>query len=83
MTRTITFQPNEELSNFIERQIECGNFNNQSEVVRASLRLLQEKVAESKLQQLRNLIDEAEKSPRIKNWTVEEFLARVKNKISE
>ncbi len=82
MSRTITFQPNEELGSFIERQVETGNFQNQSEVVRAGLRLLQEQNAESKLQQLRNLIDEAENTSTIENWTKEEFLARMKSKVS-
>lgn len=82
MSRTITFQPSEELASFIEGQVETGNFQNQSEVVRAGLRLLQEQDAESKLQQLRNLIEEAEHSSTIKNWTKDEFLTRMKSKVS-
>jgi antitoxin ParD1/3/4 len=82
MSRTITFQPNEELGSFIERQVQTGNFQNQSEVVRAGLRLLQEQDAESKLQQLRELIDEAENSPSIGNWSKEEFLTRMKSKVN-
>ncbi len=82
MSRTITFQPNEELGIFIEGQVEIGNFQNQSEVVRAGLRLLQEQNAESKLQQLRNLIDEAENSPTMENWSKEEFLTRMKSKVN-
>ena len=82
MSRTITFQPNEELGNFIEGQVQAGNFQNQSEVVRAGLRLLQEQDAESKLQQLRKLIDEAENSPSIENWSKEEFLTRMKSKVN-
>ncbi len=81
MSRTISFQPNEELSSFIEAQVASGNFQNQSEVVRAGLRLLQEQSAGSKLQQLKDLIDEAENSPTVDNWSKEEFLARMKNKI--
>ena len=83
MPRTLTFQPSEELSNFIESQVEAGRYQNQSEVVRAGLRLLQEQEAKSKLQQLRQLIDEAENSPIIEDWTKEEFLAQIKSKIND
>ena len=82
MSRTVTFQPSEELSSFIEGQVKAGRFQNQSEVVRAGLRLLQEQEAKSKLRQLRNLIDEAENSPTIGNWSKEEFLTRIKRKVN-
>lgn len=80
MSRTITFQANNELGCFIEELLKTGAFNNQSEIIRAGLRLLQEQTATSKLQQLRNLIDEAENSPAIENWDINEFLARTMNK---
>ncbi len=60
MPRTTIFQPSPELGAFIEAQIQTGSDTNQSEVVRAGLRLLQEQVADSKLEQFRNLIDEGE-----------------------
>jgi len=82
MSRTVTFQPNKELGSFIEDQVETGRFQNQSEVVRAGLRLLQEQEAKSILQELRNLIDEAENSPVIDNWAKEEFLAQIKRKVN-
>lgn len=82
MSRTLTFQPSEELSNFIESQVEAGRYQNQSEVVRAGLRLLQEQEAKSKLQQLRQLIDEAENSPAIDGWTKEKFLSQIKTKMN-
>ncbi|SFL32851.1 putative addiction module antidote protein, CC2985 family [Nitrosomonas aestuarii] len=52
MSRTVTFQPSEELSSFIEGQVKSGRYQNQSEVVRTGLRLLQEQEAKSKLRQL-------------------------------
>ncbi|MGK0381850.1 MAG: antitoxin ParD1/3/4 [Flavobacteriales bacterium] len=58
MTRTITFQPSSELSTFIEDLIAAGEYNNQSEVVREALRLLQEQKAQSSLAVLRGLLDE-------------------------
>ena len=80
MSRTITFQPNKELGFFIEELLDTGAFNNQSEVIRADLRLLQKQTAASKLQKLRRLIDEAENSPVMENWNLNEFLARTMNK---
>jgi len=80
MSRTITFQPSEKMSSFIDDLLDTGTFSTQSEVVRAGIRLLQEQSATSKLEQLRALIDEAEKSPTMENWDVNDFLARVTNK---
>ena len=60
MARTITFQPSGNMSDFIERMVNSGDYNNQSEVICAALRLLQEQNAFSKLNQLRLLIDEGE-----------------------
>ncbi len=80
MARTITFQPNKELGAFIQGLVETGNYSTQSEVVREGLRLLQEKHAKSKLQELRKLIDEGEQSGDLVNWNVEEFLREMKKK---
>lgn len=60
MARTITFQPSGNMSDFIEGMVNSGDYNNQSEVICAALRLLQEQNAFSKLNQLRLLIDEGE-----------------------
>ena len=60
MARTITFQPSRSMSEFIEAMVSSGNYNNQSEVIRAALRLLQEQDASSKLNALRLLIEQSE-----------------------
>jgi antitoxin ParD1/3/4 len=78
MARTITFQPSKEQGEFIEALITSGNYSNQSEVVRDGLRLLQEQQSASKLEALRRLIDEAENSPVVEGWNLEEFLKRMK-----
>lgn len=80
MARTITFQPNQVLEEFIEGLIETGSYNNQSEVIRDALRQLQEKTAASKLQQLKTLIAEGENSGALATWSAEDFLARMKKK---
>ena len=80
MARTITFQPSKDLGDFIDGLVQTGSYNNQSEVVREGLRLLQEKNARSKLQQLKNLIDEGENSGELASWSADEFLSRMKKK---
>jgi antitoxin ParD1/3/4 len=80
MAGTITFRPTEEQGGFIDGVIASGDFSNQSEVIRAGLRLLQEKRAESKLIQLRDLIEEGENSPVIENWSAKDFVAKMKKK---
>ena len=71
MARTITFQPSEKMSQFIEGLVNSGDFNNQSEVIRAGIRLLEEQSAASKLNQLRQLIDEGDSSPDVENFSME------------
>ena len=71
MARTITFQPNEKMNQFIEGLVASGDFNNQSEVIRAGIRLLEEQTAASKLQALRRLIDEGDESPDVENFSME------------
>jgi antitoxin ParD1/3/4 len=63
MPRTITFQPSAKMANFVEHMVQTGDYSNQSEVIRAALRLLQEQNASSQLNSLRKLIDEGDNSP--------------------
>jgi antitoxin ParD1/3/4 len=59
---------------FIARQLETGRFGSASEVVRAGLRMLED--AETKLETLRNLLDEGEASG-LTEYTYEEFIAEM------
>ena len=77
MPRTITFQPSEEMGSFIEGLVSAGDFNNQSEVVRAGVRLLEEQKAASALTELRQLIQEGDDSPDVENWSIENLLKRL------
>ena len=79
MSRTITFQPSEKMGAFIESLVQSGDFNNQSEVIRSGIRLLEEKTAASKLQQLRQLIDEGDNSPDVENFSMESIKKRLDN----
>jgi antitoxin ParD1/3/4 len=60
MARTMTVDLGNELRNYVESLVSAGDYRSNSEVLRESLRLLREKQAESKLNQLRHLIDEGE-----------------------
>ena len=80
MAGTITFRPTEEQGGFIDGMIKSGDFSNQSEVIRAGIRLLQEQRAELKLTQLRQLVLEGENSPIIDDWNAEGFVGRMRKK---
>lgn len=80
MSRTVTFQPSSELVNFIENQVSSGFYANQSEVIRAALRLLQEQTAKSNFKKIRSLIDEGEASGPAKAWDVESFMSKMQQK---
>jgi antitoxin ParD1/3/4 len=60
---------------FIKNAIETGRFNSASEVVRAGLRLLEDR--ESKIQALRDAIAEGEKSGYIENFDFEKRKAEL------
>ncbi|MGE6418741.1 type II toxin-antitoxin system ParD family antitoxin [Alteromonas macleodii] len=77
MARTITFQPSRSMSEFIEAMVSSGNYNNQSEVIRAALRLLQEQDASSKLNALRLLIEEGEQSEDDINFSIDSLKKRL------
>lgn len=80
MSRTVTFQPSSELTSFIEEQVKSGLYANQSEVIRAALRLLQEQTARSNLKKLRSLIAEGDGSGEATAWDVEGFMNKMKHK---
>ena len=80
--RTITFQPSKQQSELIDGLLANGGYNNQSEVIREGLRLLEEKYANSKLEQLRKLIDEGLNSGEAEDWNAKEFLAELKRELN-
>lgn len=55
---SVTLGPHFE--DFVSRQLESGRFGSASEVVRAGLRMLED--SETKLQRLRKLLEDGEKS---------------------
>ncbi|GAA0422169.1 hypothetical protein GCM10009133_33400 [Cocleimonas flava] len=80
MSRTITVDTGKELLGFIDNLVESGSYKTKSEVVREGLRLLKEQQASSKLEALRQLIDDGENSGNLTEWNVDTFLDRMKAK---
>ncbi|MCU5773794.1 type II toxin-antitoxin system ParD family antitoxin [Erwiniaceae bacterium BAC15a-03b] len=78
MARTITVDLGDELRRFVESLIFSGDYHTQSEVIRESLRLLQEKRAESSLQKMRMLIAEGVASGEPEEWNRAAFLLRMR-----
>ncbi len=80
MSRTITVDTGNDLLGFIDSLVESGNYKTKSEVVREGLRLLKEKQASSKLEVLRQLIDDGENSGDLLEWNADNFLDRMNSK---
>jgi len=80
MTRTMTVDLGNELRSYVEFLVQSGDYKTNSEVLRESLRLLREKQATSKLEKLRQLIDDGEKSGVAVEWNADEFLTRMMRK---
>ncbi len=78
MARTMTVDLGSELRDYVQFLVDSGDYRSNSEVLRESLRLLREKQAASKLEQLRHLIDEGEASGDPLMWNGHEFLERMK-----
>ena len=80
MTRTMTVDLGNELRGYVEYLVHSGDYKTNSEVLRESLRLFREKHADSKLEKLRQLIDEGEHSGAPVEWSADEFLLRMKRR---
>jgi antitoxin ParD1/3/4 len=61
------------LANFVEGQVKTGRFSSASEVIRAGLRLLEER--EAAMQSLRDALDEGERSGSATEFDFEAYLA--------
>lgn len=82
MARTITVDVGDELREFIDSLVKAGDYRTQSEVMRDALRLLREKQAESRLQELRDLLVEGIGSCETKPWNKDAFLNNVRAKVA-
>ncbi|MEG5888205.1 type II toxin-antitoxin system ParD family antitoxin [Enterobacter ludwigii] len=62
--------------------VKVGDYRTQSEVMRDALRLLREKQAESRLQELRDLLAEGISSGEAKPWNKDAFLKNVRARVT-
>jgi antitoxin ParD1/3/4 len=81
MRKNTSFSLGEHFSEFIETQVATGRYETASDVIRASLRLLEEREAE--LAELRAALIEGEKSGPGRPFDVEEFLGRMREEASQ
>ena len=75
MAKNTSISLGDHFQTFVEGKIEEGRFGSVSEVVRAGLRLLEER--EAKLQVLRKAVQEGLDSGRSVPFDVEEFLSEI------
>lgn len=78
MARTMTVDIGDEMREFIDSLVKAGDYRTQSEVMRDALRLLREKQAESRLQELRALLAEGISSGDARPWNKDAFLKNVR-----
>ncbi len=74
MAKNTSMTLGEHFDGFIAKQLESGRYGSASEVVRAGLRMLEG--SETKLERLRNLLDEGEKSG-FADYSYENFIAEL------
>jgi len=74
MGRVTSFSLGEHFTTFVERQINEGRYSNASDVMRAALRLLEEK--EARVAALRSALVEGEESGASTPFDFEAFIAR-------
>ncbi len=74
MPRNTSVSLGDHFTGFIESRVETGRFNSASDVVRAGLRLLEER--EAKLERLRALIDEGDASGIADDFDWDDFRAQ-------
>lgn len=77
MSRTTSVTLGEPLNQFVTQMVESGRYGSTSEVIRAALRMLEEK--EQQLVQLRKMIDEGLESG-VSDETVQSIIQKAKVK---
>lgn len=77
MARSTSITLGSHFDDFIATQLNSGRYGSVSEIVRSGLRLLEQK--ESKLEQLRRLLDEGEQSGIAEDYSLESVIAELDN----
>lgn len=78
MSRNTSIALNDQLASYIDEQVASGRYGSASEVVRAGLRLLQER--EARLTALRHALEQGEQSGPAEAITREQFVAAMRAK---
>jgi len=78
MAKTTSVSLGGHFETFIGERIKAGRYGNASEVVRAGLRLLEDE--EAKLDALRRALDEGERSPIARDYSLGKVLAKARSK---
>jgi len=73
MAKNTSIALGDHFTTFVEEQVSAGRYGNASEVIRAGLRLLEER--EAKLTALRRAIDEGLESGAPERFDVEQFIS--------
>lgn len=81
MSKNTSVTLGEHLDKFVGAQIGAGRYGSASEVIRAGLRLLEER--ETKLQALRSALIEGEESGEAATFDLEDFLTKKRNKAAK
>lgn len=76
MAHNTSVSLSDHFTQFIDRQVEGGRYNSASDVVRAGLRLLEER--EAKLEALRSALIEGEASGDFQDFDTDDFLASMR-----
>jgi len=77
MSKNTSITLGDHFDDFVTKQIKSGRFGSASEVIRTGLRMLED--VETKLKNLRNMLEEGEKSG-IAEYSYEEFISELDNK---
>lgn len=81
MSRNTSVSLGENFTRFIDEQVADGRYGSASDVVRAGLRLLQER--EAQLEALRTAVDDGDRSGPAAPFDVEAFIARKADRRTE
>ena len=73
MARNTSVSLSDHMADFVDGQVKTGRFGSASEVIRAGLRLLEER--EAAMQSLRDALDEGERSGPATEFDFEAYLA--------
>jgi antitoxin ParD1/3/4 len=76
MAKSTSTALGEHFSDFVARQVKEGRYDNEDDVLRAGLRLLEER--EMKVERLRAALKEGEESGEPEPFDIESFLSEVK-----